>query len=149
MENNNNNKKNTNDDDKKTPTAIIFIDEMDALAKTRCMLGHNNDERDQTLNQLLTEMDGFSNNNNNDDDVTVIVVAATNRPDVLDPAVLRRFNRHVRVPLPDEEGRRAILEVHAKRIRHDNHDDLVVVAAAGTEGFSGADLENVVNEAAW
>ncbi len=106
-------------------------------------LGGGNDEREQTLNQLLVEMDGFESNQ------TVIVIAATNRPDVLDPALQRpgRFDRQVVVPLPDIRGREQILNVHSKKVPLDESVDLLSLAR-GTPGFSGADLANLVNEAA-
>lgn len=129
---------------KKHAPCIIFIDEIDAVGRQRgAGLGGGNDEREQTLNQLLVEMDGFNS------DETVIVVAATNRPDVLDPALQRpgRFDRQVIVPLPDIRGREQILKVHAKKIPLDASVDLVALAR-GTPGFSGADLANLVNEAA-
>ena len=123
---------------------IIFIDEIDAVGRHRGSgMGGGNDEREQTLNQLLVEMDGFSGNEG------VIIIAATNRPDVLDPALLRpgRFDRQVVVPLPDLEGRKKILEVHTRKIN--SADDLKIeVIAKGTPGFSGADLANLANEAA-
>lgn len=124
--------------------AILFIDELDALAKTRSTMG-SNDEREQTLNQLLTEMDGFATHGASD--VTVIVMAATNRADVLDPAILRRFDRHIHVGYPDREGRAAILAVHGKRVPLGTAVDWQSLAIR-TIGFSGADLRNVVNEAA-
>lgn len=129
---------------KKNAPCIIFIDEIDAVGRQRgAGLGGGNDEREQTLNQLLVEMDGFESNQ------TVIVIAATNRPDVLDPALQRpgRFDRQVVVPLPDIRGREQILKVHAKNIPLDESVDLVTLAR-GTPGFSGADLANLVNEAA-
>ena len=129
---------------KKNAPCIIFTDEIDAVGRQRgAGLGGGNDEREQTLNQLLVEMDGFNS------DETVIVVAATNRPDVLDPALQRpgRFDRQVVVPLPDIRGREQILKVHAKKIPLDASVDLVALAR-GTPGFSGADLANLVNEAA-
>ena len=125
------------------PSAVIFIDEIDALAKSRSSFG-NNDERDQTLNQLLVEMDGFQVHN----DVTMIVIAATNRPDVLDPAILRRFDRQVHVGYPNTKGREAILLVHARRVNCEMHEIDWRLLASSTGGFSGADLRNVVNEAA-
>lgn len=129
---------------KKNAPCIIFIDEIDAVGRQRgAGLGGGHDEREQTLNQMLVEMDGFESNEG------VILIAATNRPDVLDPALLRpgRFDRQVVVPLPDIAGREAILRVHMKRspIAKDVN---VKVMAKGTPGFSGADLENMVNEAA-
>ncbi|MFH1135623.1 MAG: ATP-dependent zinc metalloprotease FtsH [Pseudomonadota bacterium] len=129
---------------KKNAPCIIFIDEIDAVGRHRgAGLGGGHDEREQTLNQLLVEMDGFESNEG------VILIAATNRPDVLDPALLRpgRFDRQVVVPVPDIRGREQILAVHVRRIPLDESVDLAVVAR-GTPGFSGADLENLVNEAA-
>jgi cell division protease FtsH len=125
--------------------AIIFIDELDALGRARGAIGPvgGHDEREQTLNQLLTEMDGF------DSSVGLIILAATNRPEILDPALLRagRFDRQVLVDRPDKKGRLAILKVHAKKIKLAPDVDLEQVAAL-TTGFSGADLANLVNEAA-
>ncbi len=129
---------------KKNAPCIVFIDEIDAVGRHRgAGLGGGHDEREQTLNQLLVEMDGFESNEG------VIIMAATNRPDVLDPALLRpgRFDRRVVVPRPDVKGREAILNVHAQNKPLMNNVDLGVIAR-GTPGFSGADLENVVNEAA-
>ena len=129
---------------KKSAPCIIFIDEIDAVGRHRgAGLGGGHDEREQTLNQLLVEMDGFESNEG------VILIAATNRPDVLDPALLRpgRFDRQVVVPRPDVKGREMILKVHAKKVPLSPEVDLAVVAR-GTPGFSGADLSNVVNEAA-
>ena len=129
---------------KKNAPCLIFIDEIDAVGRQRgAGLGGGHDEREQTLNQLLVEMDGFESNEG------VILIAATNRPDVLDPALLRpgRFDRQVMVPTPDLRGRRRILEVHTKRTPLAGDVDLEVLAR-GTPGFSGADLENLVNEAA-
>jgi len=129
---------------KKNAPCIIFIDEIDAVGRHRgAGLGGGHDEREQTLNQLLVEMDGFESNEG------VILIAATNRPDVLDPALLRpgRFDRQVVVPRPDVKGREAILRVHAKKTPLAPNVDLEIVAK-GTPGFSGADLSNVVNEAA-
>ncbi|HEY6874409.1 MAG TPA: ATP-dependent zinc metalloprotease FtsH [Geobacteraceae bacterium] len=129
---------------KKNAPCIIFIDEIDAVGRHRgAGLGGGHDEREQTLNQLLVEMDGFESNEG------VILIAATNRPDVLDPALLRpgRFDRQVVVPRPDVKGREMILKVHAKKTPLAPNVDLGVVAR-GTPGFSGADLSNVVNEAA-
>ncbi len=129
---------------KKNAPCIIFIDEIDAVGRHRgAGLGGGHDEREQTLNQLLVEMDGFEANDG------VIIVAATNRPDVLDPALLRpgRFDRQVIVPVPDVGGREKILEVHAKKVPI--ADDVAwKVIARGTPGFTGADLENLINEAA-
>ena len=129
---------------KKNAPCIIFIDEIDAVGRHRgAGLGGGHDEREQTLNQLLVEMDGFEVNEG------VILIAATNRPDVLDPALLRpgRFDRQVVVPKPDIKGREEILKVHVKDIPLDKDADLKVIAR-GTPGFSGADLANMVNEAA-
>jgi cell division protease FtsH len=129
---------------KKNAPCIIFIDEIDAVGRHRgAGLGGGHDEREQTLNQLLVEMDGFESNEG------VILIAATNRPDVLDPAMLRpgRFDRHVVVPRPDVRGREEILRVHTRRIVVDSDVELGVISR-GTPGFSGADLENLVNEAA-
>lgn len=129
---------------KKNAPCIIFIDEIDAVGRHRgAGLGGGNDEREQTLNQLLVEMDGFESNEG------VIILAATNRPDVLDPALLRpgRFDRQITVPLPDIKGREKILKVHMKKIPIASNVDAVVIAR-GTPGFSGADLANLVNEAA-
>ena len=129
---------------KKNAPCIIFIDEIDAVGRQRgAGLGGGNDEREQTLNQMLVEMDGFETGTN------VIVVAATNRPDVLDPALMRpgRFDRQVVVPLPDIRGREQILAVHMKKIPL-GADVQTDVLARGTPGFSGADLANLVNEAA-
>ncbi|MDD2603423.1 MAG: ATP-dependent zinc metalloprotease FtsH [Desulfobacteraceae bacterium] len=129
---------------KKNAPCIIFIDEIDAVGRHRgAGLGGGHDEREQTLNQLLVEMDGFESNEG------VILISATNRPDVLDPALLRpgRFDRQVVVPLPDIAGREQILRVHMKK--SPIHEDVSVMRLArGTPGFSGADLENLVNEAA-
>lgn len=129
---------------KKNAPCIIFIDEIDAVGRHRgAGLGGGHDEREQTLNQLLVEMDGFESNEG------VIIVAATNRPDVLDPAILRpgRFDRRVTVPRPDIRGREGILAVHSSKIPLGDDVDLSVIAA-GTPGFVGADLENLINEAA-
>ena len=129
---------------KKNAPCIVFIDEIDAVGRSRGVgYGGGNDEREQTLNQLLVEMDGFEANEG------VIIVAATNRPDVLDPALLRpgRFDRQVEVPIPDVSGREKILNVHAKKIAVGKDVNLRVIAR-GTPGFSGADLANLVNEAA-
>jgi len=129
---------------KKSAPCLIFIDEIDAVGRQRgAGLGGGHDEREQTLNQLLVEMDGFESNEG------VILVAATNRPDVLDPALLRpgRFDRQVVVPSPDLRGRERILKVHSRKTPLSPEVDLEVIAR-GTPGFSGADLENLVNEAA-
>ncbi len=129
---------------KKSAPCIVFIDEIDAVGRHRgAGLGNGNDEREQTLNQLLVEMDGFEANEG------IIIIAATNRPDVLDPALLRpgRFDRQVVVPRPDIEGREKILSVHMKKIPLAPDVDARVIAR-GTPGFSGADLANLVNEAA-
>jgi cell division protease FtsH len=129
---------------KKHAPCIIFIDEIDAVGRHRgAGLGGGHDEREQTLNQLLVEMDGFESNDG------VILIAATNRPDVLDPALLRpgRFDRRVVVPRPDLKGRESILRIHIRRVPVAGDADLVVLAR-GTPGFCGADLENLVNEAA-
>lgn len=129
---------------KKNAPCIIFIDEIDAVGRSRgAGLGGGNDEREQTLNQLLVEMDGFEVNEG------IIVIAATNRPDVLDPALLRpgRFDRHVVVPAPDIKGRENILKTHSKNIELDKKVSLNKIAR-GTPGFTGADLANLVNEAA-
>ena len=129
---------------KKNAPCIIFIDEIDAVGRHRgAGMGGGHDEREQTLNQLLVEMDGFESNEG------VILIAATNRPDVLDPALLRpgRFDRQVVVPLPDVRGRSKILQVHARKIPQGDDVELEVLAK-GTPGFSGADLENMINEAA-
>ncbi|MCM2265189.1 MAG: ATP-dependent zinc metalloprotease FtsH [Desulfuromonadales bacterium] len=129
---------------KKNAPCIIFIDEIDAVGRHRgAGMGGGHDEREQTLNQLLVEMDGFESNEG------VILIAATNRPDVLDPALLRpgRFDRQVVVPRPDVRGRLKILQVHARKVPLGGDVDLEVLAK-GTPGFSGADLENLVNEAA-
>ncbi len=129
---------------KKNAPCIIFIDEIDAVGRHRgAGLGGGHDEREQTLNQLLVEMDGFEANEG------VIIIAATNRPDVLDPALLRpgRFDRQVVVPVPDIKGRELILEIYGKRTKLAKDVDLAVIAR-GTPGFSGADLENLINEGA-
>jgi cell division protease FtsH len=129
---------------KKNAPCIIFIDEIDAVGRHRgAGLGGGHDEREQTLNQLLVEMDGFETNEG------VILIAATNRPDVLDPALLRagRFDRRVVVPRPDVKGREGILRVHTRRVPLADDVDLALLSR-GTPGFAGADLENLVNEAA-
>ena len=129
---------------KKNAPCIVFIDEIDAVGRSRGVgVGGGNDEREQTLNQLLVEMDGFESNEG------VIILAATNRRDVLDPALLRpgRFDRQVDVPLPDMKGRAKILEVHARKTPLGPDVDLRIIAR-GTPGFSGADLANLINEAA-
>ena len=129
---------------KKNAPCIIFIDEIDAVGRHRgAGLGGGNDEREQTLNQLLVEMDGFEANEG------IILIAATNRPDVLDPALLRpgRFDRQIVVPNPDVGGREKILRVHTRNVPVAQGVDLKVIAR-GTPGFSGADLANLVNEAA-
>ena len=129
---------------RKTTPCLIFIDEIDAVGRSRGHgLGGGNDEREQTLNALLVEMDGF------DTTEGIIIIAATNRPDVLDPALLRpgRFDRQITVNLPDVRGREAILKVHAKNVKLDPSVDLGVIAR-GTPGYSGAELANLLNEAA-
>jgi cell division protease FtsH len=129
---------------KRNSPCLIFVDEIDAVGRHRgAGLGGGHDEREQTLNQILAEMDGFDTNAN------VIVMAATNRPDILDPALLRpgRFDRHVVIDLPDIKGRKAILDVHAKGKPVAKEVDFETIAK-GTPGFSGADLANVINEAA-
>ena len=132
------------DQAKRNAPAIVFVDEIDAVGRQRgAGLGGSHDEREQTLNQILVEMDGFESNSN------VIVIAATNRPDILDPALLRpgRFDRHVALDLPDVKGRRAVLDVHAKGKPLENGVQLETVARQ-TPGFSGADLANLINESA-
>jgi len=132
------------DQGKKNAPCIIFIDEIDAVGRQRgAGLGGGHDEREQTLNQLLVEMDGFESNEG------VIMIAATNRPDVLDPALLRpgRFDRRIMVPRPDVNGRFGILTTHTKKTPLAKDVELKIIAR-GTPGFSGADLENLVNEAA-
>jgi cell division protease FtsH len=129
---------------KKKAPCIIFIDEIDAVGRQRgAGSGGGNDEREQTLNQLLVEMDGFEAN------AGVIIIAATNRPDILDPALKRpgRFDRQIIVPLPDVRGREKILKVHASKVQLDSDVDMSIIAK-GTPGFSGAELANMVNEAA-
>ena len=128
---------------KKTAPCMIFIDEIDAVGRQRgAGIGGGHDEREQTLNQLLVEMDGINDN------AGIVIIAATNRPDVLDPALLRpgRFDRQITVALPDRNGRRAILGVHARNKHLSSEIDLDALAKR-TPGFSGADLENVLNEA--
>ena len=130
------------DQAKKTSPAIVFIDEIDAVGRQRGTgVGGGHDEREQTLNQLLVEMDGFTANEG------VVVLAATNRADVLDPALLRpgRFDRQIYVGLPDIKGREDILKVHAKGKPLSEDVDLRKLAR-GTAGFTGADLENLINE---
>lgn len=132
------------DQAKKNSPAIIFIDELDAVGRRRFAgIGGGHDEREQTLNQLLIELDGFESKQG------IILMASTNRPDVLDPALIRpgRFDRHVSVPAPDLKGREEILKVHAKKVKLGETVDLKQVAK-GTPGFVGADLANVINEAA-
>lgn len=132
------------DQAKKNSPAIIFIDELDAVGRRRFAgIGGGHDEREQTLNQLLIELDGFESKQG------IILMASTNRPDVLDPALIRpgRFDRHISVPAPDLKGREEILKVHAKKVKLAPEVDLQVVAK-GTPGFVGADLANVINEAA-
>ncbi len=132
------------DQAKKNSPAIIFIDELDAVGRRRFAgIGGGHDEREQTLNQLLIELDGFESKQG------IILMASTNRPDVLDPALIRpgRFDRHISVPAPDLKGREEILKVHAKKVKLAENVDLKTVAK-GTPGFVGADLANVVNEAA-
>jgi len=132
------------DQGKKNAPCILFIDEIDAVGRHRgAGMGGGHDEREQTLNQLLVEMDGFESNEG------VILIAATNRPDVLDPALLRpgRFDRQVMVPRPDVKGRLKILQVHSRKVPLSEDVEMEVVAK-GTPGFSGADLENLINEAA-
>ncbi len=132
------------DQAKKNSPAIIFIDELDAVGRRRFAgIGGGHDEREQTLNQLLIELDGFESKQG------IILMASTNRPDVLDPALIRpgRFDRHISVPAPDLKGREEILKVHAKKVKLGENVDLKTVAK-GTPGFVGADLANVVNEAA-
>ena len=132
------------DQAKKNSPAIIFIDELDAVGRRRFAgIGGGHDEREQTLNQLLIELDGFESKQG------IILMASTNRPDVLDPALIRpgRFDRHISVPAPDLKGREEILKVHARKVKLAPEVDLKVVAK-GTPGFVGADLANVVNEAA-
>jgi cell division protease FtsH len=129
---------------KRSAPCIIFIDEIDAVGRHRgAGIGGGNDEREQTLNQMLVEMDGFESNEG------VVIIAATNRPDVLDPALLRpgRFDRQITVPNPDIDGREEVLKVHLTKIKYDESVDARIIAR-GTPGFSGAELANLVNEAA-
>lgn len=128
---------------KRNAPCILFIDEIDAIGQSRSRHSFNDNDREQTLNQLLIEMDGFSN------DTGIIVIAATNRPDMLDAALLRpgRFDRQINIELPNLEGRRDILELHAKKFKINDGVSMMDVAR-GTTGFSGADLENLLNEAA-
>ena len=128
---------------KRNAPCILFIDEIDAIGQRRSSHSYNDQDREQTLNQLLIEMDGFSN------DTGIIVIGATNRPDMLDPALLRpgRFDRQVYIELPDLSGRREILDLYAKKVKIASDVDLQDLAR-GTTGFSGADLENLLNEAA-
>jgi cell division protease FtsH len=132
------------DQAKKAAPAVIFVDELDAVGRHRFAgVGGGHDEREQTLNQLLIELDGFEQNQG------IVLIAATNRPDVIDPALLRpgRFDRQVNVPVPHLKGREAILKVHSRSVKMAPAVDLAVIARR-TPGFSGADLANVVNEAA-
>jgi cell division protease FtsH len=130
-------------DARRHPSCIVFIDELDAVGRSRGGTSLSHEEREQTLNQLLVEMDGFETHRG------IVVIAATNRPDILDPALLRpgRFDRQVTVGNPDLKGREAILRVHTRRVAVDPAADLRVIAR-GTPGFSGADLANLINEAA-
>lgn len=128
--------------------AIVFIDELDALAKSRSSIA-SNDEREQTLNQLLTELDGFCTRQQNEESATIIVIAATNRADVLDAAMLRRFDRQIHVGYPlTSKDRKDILKVHARGMAFGTIDWDRVGSEARTGGCSGSDLRNVVNEAA-
>ena len=129
---------------KKSAPAIVFVDELDAVARARFAgIGGGHDEREQTLNQMLVELDGFESNEG------IILIGATNRPDVLDPALLRpgRFDRRINVPVPDIKGRTEILQVHARKVKMGPDTDLNIIARH-TPGFVGADLANIVNEAA-
>jgi len=129
---------------KKSAPAIVFVDELDAVARARFAgIGGGHDEREQTLNQMLVELDGFESNEG------IILIGATNRPDVLDPALLRpgRFDRRINVPVPDIKGRTEILQVHARKVKMGPDTDLSIIARH-TPGFVGADLANIVNEAA-
>ena len=129
---------------KKNPPAIVFIDELDAVARARFAgIGGGHDEREQTLNQMLVELDGFEANDG------IILIGATNRPDVLDPALLRpgRFDRRINVPIPDIKGRTEVLQVHALKVKMGPDTDLNIIARH-TPGFVGADLANIINEAA-
>ena len=129
---------------RKSPASIVFIDEIDAVGRHRgAGLGGGHDEREQTLNQLLVEMDGFGSHEG------IIVMAATNRPDILDPALLRpgRFDRQITVNYPDITGREEILKVHARNKKFEDDVDFSVIAKT-TSGFTGADLANLLNEAA-
>src|SRR5438046_6143271 len=129
---------------KEAAPCLLFIDEIDAVGRMRgAGVGGGSDEREQTLNQILSEMDGFQPNE------SVIIIAATNRPDVLDSALLRpgRFDRQIVIDMPDLVGREEILKVHAREVKIGKDVDMKVIAR-GTAGFSGADLANVINEAA-
>src|SRR5262249_17788276 len=130
-------------DARRHSACIVFIDELDAVGRSRGGNSLSHEEREQTLNQLLVEMDGFAPNQG------IVVIAATNRPDILDPALLRpgRFDRQVTVGAPDVKGREQILRIHAKKVALDSDVDLRQIAR-GTPGFSGAELANLINEAA-
>src|SRR5205085_5787712 len=130
-------------DARRHPSCIIFIDELDAVGRSRGGTSLSHEEREQTLNQLLVEMDGFAQNQG------VVVIAATNRPDILDPALLRpgRFDRQVTVGAPDLKGREQILKIHTRKVLLDVDVELRQIAR-GTPGFSGAEIANLVNEAA-
>lgn len=129
-------------------TGLLFIDELDALAKTRSVLS-SSDEREQTLMQLLTEMDGFvTHDDHGKNPIAIVVLAASNRADILDPAILRRFDRHIHVDYPDSAGRQAILQRHARGIRLQADAVDWTTLASNTSGMTGSDLRNVVNEAA-